>query len=146
MFIVTDLVSFRQTLVIPVWSMLSSSPLDELVGTLLREDFSSFSASFFILSNIFSSALILSLSIPLVMEENQPPTELLTKIWKTLAFLDRAFKLKSCFIIWASAWDFQQCGILTSVDSDESVQPPVKLWNSKRCSVISLAIIEYSSY
>ena len=27
--------------------------------------------------------------------------------------------------------DFQQCGILTSVDSDEPVQPPVKLRNSK---------------
>ena len=26
--------------------------------------------------------------------------------------------------------DFQQCGILTSVDSDESVQPPIKLRNS----------------
>ena len=25
--------------------------------------------------------------------------------------------------------DFQQCGILTSVDSDEPVQPPVKLRN-----------------
>ena len=30
-----------------------------------------------------------------------------------------------------SACDFQQCGILTSVDSDESVQPPFKLRNSK---------------
>ena len=27
--------------------------------------------------------------------------------------------------------DFQQCGILTSVDSDKPVQPPVKLRNSK---------------
>ena len=27
--------------------------------------------------------------------------------------------------------DFQQCGILTNVDSDESVQPPFKLRNSK---------------
>ena len=27
--------------------------------------------------------------------------------------------------------DFQQCGILTSVDSDEPVQPPFKLINSK---------------
>ena len=26
---------------------------------------------------------------------------------------------------------FQQCGILTSVDSDEPVQPPFKLRNSK---------------
>ena len=27
-------------------------------------------------------------------------------------------------IIWAVTCDFQQCGILTSVDSDEHVQPP----------------------
>ena len=27
--------------------------------------------------------------------------------------------------------EFQQCGILTSVDSDELVQPPLKLRNSK---------------
>ena len=40
--------------------------------------------------------------------------------------------------------DFQQCGILTSVDSDESVQP-FKLRNSKWCSVSSLTLIEYSS-
>ena len=26
--------------------------------------------------------------------------------------------------IWAATCDFQQCGILTSVDSDEPVQPP----------------------
>ena len=34
--------------------------------------------------------------------------------------------------------DFQQCGILTSVDSNEPVQPPCKLRNSKLCSVSSL--------
>ena len=27
--------------------------------------------------------------------------------------------------------DFQQCGILTSIDSDAPVQPPLKLRNSK---------------
>ena len=48
-------------------------------------------------------------------------------------------------LIWAVAWDFQQCGILTCVDSDEPVQPPFKLSNSKWCSVNSLTIIEYSS-
>ena len=32
--------------------------------------------------------------------------------------------------IWAATWDFQQCGILTSVDKDEPVQPPIKLRNS----------------
>ena len=30
-------------------------------------------------------------------------------------------------VIWAVTCDFQQCGILTSVDSDEPVQPPFKL-------------------
>ena len=44
-------------------------------------------------------------------------------------------------------FDFQQCCILTGVDSDEPVQPPFmyKLRNSKWCSVSSLTIIEYSS-
>ena len=41
--------------------------------------------------------------------------------------------------------DFQQHGIVTSVDSDEPVQPPFKLRNSKSCSVSSLRVIEYSS-
>ena len=35
-------------------------------------------------------------------------------------------------------YDFQQCGILTSVDSDEPVQPSYKLRNSK-CDVRSVA-------
>ena len=35
--------------------------------------------------------------------------------------------------------------ILSSVDSDEPLQPPFKLRNSKWCSVSSLTIIEYSS-
>ena len=48
-------------------------------------------------------------------------------------------------MIWASACDFQQFHILTSVDSDEPVQPPFKLRNSKWRSVSSLTIIEYSS-
>ena len=40
--------------------------------------------------------------------------------------------------------DFQQCGILTSVDSEDPVLPPLKLRNSKCCSVGSLTVIEYS--
>ena len=36
--------------------------------------------------------------------------------------------------------DFQQCGVLTSVDSDEPVQPPVKFKNSKWCSVSSFTV------
>ena len=46
---------------------------------------------------------------------------------------------------WASAWDFQQCGIFTCVDSDGPLQPSFVLRNSKWCSVSSLTIIEYSS-
>ena len=41
--------------------------------------------------------------------------------------------------------DFQQCCILICIDSDEPVQPLCKLRNSKRCSVSSLTLIEYSS-
>ena len=47
--------------------------------------------------------------------------------------------------IWAVTCDFQQCGILTSVDSYEPVQPPFKLRNSKWCSVSSFTVIDYSS-
>ena len=45
----------------------------------------------------------------------------------------------------ATTCDFQLCGILTSVDSDEPVQSPVMLRNSKLCSFSSLTVIEYSS-
>ena len=45
----------------------------------------------------------------------------------------------------AATWDFQQCGIFTSVDSDEPVQPPFNHRNSKCCSVSSLTLLEYSS-
>ena len=45
----------------------------------------------------------------------------------------------------AETCDFQQCGTLTSVDSNESVQPLFKLRNLKLCSVSSLTLIEYSS-
>ena len=50
-----------------------------------------------------------------------------------------------CMHNWAVTCHFQQCGILTSGDSYEPVQPPVKLRNSKCCSVSSLGVIEYSS-
>ena len=39
--------------------------------------------------------------------------------------------------ILAATCDFQHCGILTCVDSDEHVQHPFKLTNSKSCSVSS---------
>ena len=41
--------------------------------------------------------------------------------------------------------DFQQCDLLTSVDSNEPMQPTIKLRNTKCCSVGSLTVIEYSS-
>ena len=47
--------------------------------------------------------------------------------------------------IWAVTCDFQKCGILTRVDSEEPVQSPVQLRHSKCCSVSSWIIIKYSS-
>ena len=47
-------------------------------------------------------------------------------------------------LISATAY-FQQCGILTNVNSDEHVQSPFELRNSKWCFVSSLRVIEYSS-
>ena len=44
---------------------------------------------------------------------------------------------------WAVTCDFQQCGILTSVDSNEPVQPTFQLRKAKLSSVSSLTIIEY---
>ena len=46
---------------------------------------------------------------------------------------------------WQFICDFQQCSILTSVDSDEPVQPPFKLRNFKLCSVNILTLTEYLS-
>ena len=46
---------------------------------------------------------------------------------------------------WVATCDIQQCGTLTSVDSDEPLQPPFRLRNLKWCSVSSLTLIEYSS-
>ena len=42
--------------------------------------------------------------------------------------------------------DFQQCGNLTSVDSDEPVQSPFEIRNTKCCLVTSLTLIENSSH
>ena len=41
------------------------------------------------------------------------------------------FSVNSMPGIWAVICDFQQCGVLTSVDSDHPSQPPFKLKNSK---------------
>ena len=38
--------------------------------------------------------------------------------------------------------DFQQCGILTSVDSHKPVQHPIKIRNTKLYSFSSLTLIE----
>ena len=48
-------------------------------------------------------------------------------------------------MIWAVTCEFQQFNILTSVDSEEHVQPRFKLRNSKWCSVSSLTFIEFAS-
>ena len=46
---------------------------------------------------------------------------------------------------WAATQDFQQCGTLRSVDSDEPVRPSVELWNFKWNSVGGSAVMEQSS-
>ena len=64
-------------------------------------------------------------------------------IWFDLCIYDLlVFQCTYIWIKWAVTCDFQQCGILTSVDSDEPVQPPVKLRNSNFCSVSRLTVIE----
>ena len=52
---------------------------------------------------------------------------------------------KSEIYIGAVTRDFQQCGILTSVDSEQPVQPPFRLRNLKWCSVSSLTLKGYWS-
>ena len=75
---------------------------------------------------------------------------LLTRLSNTL-FTEIPHQVTSCIslvltpFIRASALDFQQCSILTCVDSDELLQHPFKLRNSEWCSVSSLTIIEYSN-
>ena len=59
---------------------------------------------------------------------NKLPVVRTLKIW---LYLYTIFLYSTC--------DFQQCGILTSVDSDEPVQPPYKLRNSL-CSVSRLIL------
>ena len=63
---------------------------------------------------------------------------------KIVSFWKSVYNSPGATCIWAVTGDFQQCDILTSVDSDEPVQPPFKLRNSKWCSVSSITIIEYS--
>ena len=42
--------------------------------------------------------------------------------------------------------NFQQCGILTSVDSEEHAQPPFRLTKLQMMFVSSLTVVEYSSH
>ena len=65
--------------------------------------------------------------------------------WCILELIDKVHLNFRCTLIWAVTCNLQQCGILTCVDSDEPVQPPVNLRNTKGCSVSSLTVIEYSS-
>ena len=52
---------------------------------------------------------------------------------------------KTCFNLSHNMWfPPMLCGKFTLVDSDEPVQPPFKLRNSKWCLVSSLTVIEYS--
>ena len=51
----------------------------------------------------------------------------------------------SLLLIRAATCDFQQCGILTSVDSDKPVHTPFKPRNSKWYPVSCLTLLEYSS-
>ena len=44
----------------------------------------------------------------------------MTMLYPNLSYNEMFYK-------WATTYDFQQCGILTSVDSDKSVQPPFSL-------------------
>ena len=73
------------------------------------------------------------------------------KIWncRLLQIIGGALKVKLlnlsqsvAWIIWARTCDFQQSGILTSVDSDQPVQLLFKLRNSKWCSVSRLTVIK----
>ena len=55
-----------------------------------------------------------------------------TSIWGKLELSENGSSLAAALLYnWAATCDFQQCGILTSVDSDKPVQSPVKVRNSK---------------
>ena len=55
-----------------------------------------------------------------------------------LFWLNLKPKMSFVFHIWAATCDFQQYGVLTSVDSCEPVQPPFKLRNFKWWMLSSL--------
>ena len=70
---------------------------------------------------------------------------LVNSTMKGLPAKDKQMTIPIKLVKWAATCNFQQCGILTGVDSDEPVQPPFKRRNSKWCLVSSLTLIEYSS-
>ena len=98
-----------------------------------------------ILSIYYSVAPECFVSSTCLMRHNVYPSSLPLKLPYHWGWPYIYLMLHIVYIYWAATWDFQQCGILTSVDSDEAVQPPFKLRNSKRCLVGSLTVIEYSS-
>ena len=57
------------------------------------------------------------------------------------------YVLYVAFLFWPSicamSSDIQQCGILTSEDSDDPVEPPFNRRDSKLCLVSSLTVIKY---
>ena len=67
------------------------------------------------------------------VESGPEPLLLNDAILPKSCVLDHMVQFSSCMAknIRAVTCDFQQCGILTSVDSDEPVQHPLKLRNSK---------------
>ena len=65
--------------------------------------------------------------------------------WSCIDILHRGLKSTCTIYIWVAICDFQQGGKVTSVDSDEPVQPALNLRNSKCYSVSNLTVIEYSS-
>ena len=65
--------------------------------------------------------------------------------WRCLLLVPSLPVVSPAILVWAVTCDFQQCGISTSVDSDEPVQPPFKLRISKCCSVSSSTIIKYTN-
>ena len=63
--------------------------------------------------------------------------------WCQLGWMIISYGISS--INWAPTCDFQQCGNLIRVDSEEPLQPPFELRHSKWYSFSSLTLIEYSS-
>ena len=88
---------------------------------------------------------------------NQSPLKNVTELGLNSRLLDQqleslpiALQGPALVLLNVPLWKFslvlkRQCGILTSVDSDEPVQIPFKPRNSKRCSVSSSIAIECSS-